>query len=415
VDPQAAMKANDRTMAEGHSRFTLGKALVVAQMTLSLVLIVAAGLLLGSFRNLAKVDPGFRSEGILIARMDLRRAGYGDEEMPLVKAAILERLRSTPGIRAASSSQIVPISGAGWNGPIAVAGFEPQHERDNVVFFNAVSGDFFATMGTPLLAGREFTRSDRATTTPVAVINEAMARKFFGARNPIGQRIRLARPGEPVADGEEVDVVGVVRDTKYRSLREETEELVYLPITQAGFGGPSMVVQVRGDGAADALIPLVTAASADLSPRITLRYSVLSEVIDASLGRDRVLATLSSVFGGLALLLAVIGLYGTMAYNVARRRAEIGIRVALGAAGERVLRMVLGDAGRLVAMGLVIGLLLALLGGRLLTSFLYGMSATDPATLALSALLLAVVALCAGAIPAWRAARVDPMAVLREE
>ncbi|HEX6069850.1 MAG TPA: FtsX-like permease family protein, partial [Longimicrobiaceae bacterium] len=185
--------------------------------------------------------------------------------------------------------------------------------------------------------------------------------------------------------------------------------------SQGGFGGPSLVVQIRGDGAADALIPLVTAVSADLSPRITLRYSVLSDVIDASLGRDRVLATLSSVFGGLALLLAVIGLYGTMAYNVARRRAEIGIRVALGAAGERVLGMVLGDAGRLVAMGLVIGLLLAVLGGRLLTSFLYGMSATDPATLALSALLLAVVALCAGAIPAWRAARVDPMAVLREE
>jgi putative ABC transport system permease protein len=416
VDPQAAMKANDRTIAEGHTRFSLSKALVVGQITISLVLVVAAGLLLGSFRKLATLDPGFDSEGVLVADLDLRSGGYAEGEMASVKRGILERLRATPGVREASTSEIVPVSGAGWNGRIEVEGFVPQGERDDFVFFNGVSDRFFETMATPLLAGREFTADDRAGSPPVAVINEAMATKFFGGRNPVGERISMATPGEPpVVLEHSVEVVGVVRDTKYGSLREDTEELIYLPATQSGPAGPGLKLVLRGDGAAEALMPIVTQVVAQTNPRISIRYSVLADDIANTLSRERLLATLSGFFGGLALLLAVVGLYGTMAYSVARRRSEIGIRMALGADRGRLIRMVLREAGRLIAAGLLLGSFLAVLSSRLVASFLYGLEPNDPITLALSVLTLATVAFAAGSLPAWRAAGVDPMTALREE
>jgi putative ABC transport system permease protein len=416
VEPQAAMKANDRTIAEGHSRFSLGKALVVGQITLSLVLLITAGLFLGSFRKLATLDPGFRSEGVLVANLDLRAAAFGEGAIEGAKEQLLERLRAAPGVRSASASEIVPISGSGWNGPIDVDGFEPQHERDNMIYFNAVTDDFFATMGTPLLAGREFAASDRAGSPPVAVINEATARKFFRDRNPLGERVALGSPGGPTpGEDSEVEIVGVVRDTKYRSLREETRELMFLPIRQSGFGGPAMTFELRSDGAAEALIPTVTRITAEISPRISLSYSVLSDVIASTLSRERLMATLSAFFGALALLLAVVGLYGTMAYSVARRRSEIGIRMALGADRAKLLRMVLAEAGRLIVAGLALGSVVALLSTRLVAAFLYGLTPNDPTTLALSVLTLAAVALAAGLLPAWRAARLDPMAALREE
>jgi predicted permease len=414
IEPQAAMKANDRSIAEGHSRFTPGKALVVGQITISLALVVAAGLLLGSFRKLANLDPGFRSEGVLIASVDLRNAGYADEGLSEAKREILERLRAAPGVRAASASDIVPISGQGWNGSIAVDGFEPQGPRDDMVFFNAVADQYFATMATPLLAGREFAATDVAGSPPVAVINEALAAKFFPGRSPVGQRIGFHR-GSPAEPLDYVEVVGVVRDTKYRSLREETQRLMYVPQSQQGPGGSSLAVELRADGAAESLIPTVNRIAGEMSPRISLSFSVLSDRIASSLARERLLATLSGFFGGLALLLAVIGLYGTMAYSVARRRNEIGIRMALGAARADLLRLVLGEAGRLVGLGLVLGAIASLAATRLLASFLYGLSPNDPGTLALSALTLAAVALAAGTVPAWRAARLDPMTALREE
>ncbi len=414
VDAQAAMKASDRTIAEGQSRFTLGKALVVGQITLSLLLVMGAGLLLGSFRKLATLDPGFRSDGVLLATLDLRKLDLPDEQLGPEQREILERLRAAPGVLSASAADITPISGAGWNGNISVDGFTPSGPRDDMVFFNAVAPDFFATLRTPLLAGRDFSSTDRSGSAPVAIVNESLARKFFGTKSPLGARIGLGNPVRP-EEMKYVEVVGVVRDTKYGSLREESRELLYLPQAQEGAGPPELNVVLRADGPADGLIPAVKAVSAEIDPRISLRFTTLSAQLASSLSRERLLATLSGFFGALALLLAAVGLYGTISYRVARRRNEIGIRMALGAARGTVLRMVFGEIGVMVGAGLVLGVIAAVGVTRLIASFLYGLSPMDPVVLAASALALALTTIAAGAIPAWRATQVDPMTALREE
>jgi predicted permease len=413
VDPHAAMQATGRGVAEGHSRFTLGRALVVGQIALSLVLVLGAGLLLGTFRRLATLDPGFRSEGVLLASLGLRGAGLPDERLPELKREILEAVRATPGVRSASASAITPVSGAAWNGRVVVDGYAPARRDDDLVFFNSVSEGFFATMGTPLLAGRDFDRGDVAGSEPVAVINEAMARRFFGGASPLGRRIEIdAGPDQPKT----LRVVGVVGNTKYRSLREETQPLVYLSMAQeVGAGLPMLSLELRTQGPPAALAPAVTAAVGGIDRGVSLRYATLTEQVNGSLTQERLLATLSGFFGGLALLLAAVGLYGTMAYSVARRRNEIGIRIALGAARARVVRLVLGEVGRMVLAGVAIGGLVAALMVKRVAPFLFGLAPSDPATWALSALTLAVAAAAAGALPAWRAARLDPMDSLREE
>jgi predicted permease len=411
VDPHAAMQATGRSVAEGHSRLTLGRALVVGQIALSLVLVLGAGLLLGTFRRLATLDPGFRSDGVLLAAVDLRNARLPDERLVGVKREILETVRAVPGVRSSSASALTPVSGSGWNGRVVVDGYVPAGQYDDLVFLNAVSDGFFATLGTPLLAGRDFDRGDAAGAEPVAVVNEAMARKFFGGASPVGRRITWE-------DGPQSEkpllVVGVVGNTKYGNLREETQPQMFLPLEQDE-GGPTLNLELRTPGPPASLVPAVTAAVVGIAPGISLRYATLREQVDASLTQERLLASLSGFFGGLALLLAAVGLYGTMAYSVARRRGEIGIRIALGAARARVVRLVMGDVGRMVLAGVAIGALAAALVVRRVAPFLFGLAPSDPATWALSALTLAVAAVAAGALPAWRAARVDPMDSLREE
>lgn len=413
VDPQLAMKATDRTIAPGHTRFSAGKALVIAQVAVSLVLVIAAGLLLGTLQRLANVETGFVSDGVLVAAVDMRKAEMGEERLVAAKREVLEQLRASPGVVGASASIILPMSGVGWNGHIAVDGFEAEDQRDALVFFNAVADDYFATMRTPLLAGREFTARDGADSPPVAVINEALAQKFFPGRNPVGERVGLTHPGEQRVD-RYVEVVGVVRDTKYRSLREATVPLMYRPLSQEG-SGAMLQVQLRGAAGASTLMPTVEAVAQQIDPRISLTFSILSERIAASIAGERALATLAGIFGGLAVLLTVVGLYGTISYNVARRRTEIGVRMALGAERVDLLRMVLLEVLRLLAVGLVVGAVLSLTTTRLLTSFLYGLSPRDPVTAGVAVLLLSGVALAAGMLPALRAAKVDPMVALRAE
>jgi predicted permease len=412
VDPHAAMKASDRTIAEGRSRYGIGKALVSGQIALSLVLVVSAGLLLGTFRKLATLDPGFRADGVLLASLDLGKANFAAEQLPLVKDGILAELRSAPEVVAASASEITPIGGT-WNGTISVDGSAGSAPSDEMVYFNAVSDGFFHTLRTPLLAGRDFDQSDRPDSPPVAVVNETLARKFFGGLDPLGRRMGIGGGNESGAPS--IEIVGVVGDTKYESLHEEALPIAYFPLSQAGWNLPLLNLELRTDGAIESLIPRVQAVSAAISPRISIEHTTLFDRVASTLARERLLAALSAFFGGLALLLAVIGLYGTMTQSVARRRKEIGIRMALGAARARVLRMVLAEAGGLVAVGLVLGGIAALATTRLVEAFLYGISPTDPTILALAALALAGVALAAGAVPAWRAAKVDPMETLREE
>ncbi len=414
VDPRTALNASGRSLVEGHSRFRIGQALVVGQIALSLVLVVGAGLLLGTFRHLAGSDPGFEPAGVLVASLDMSHAGISEEELPQVKRQTLERLRSTAGVESASASVFSPLSGGGWNGDVEVDGYAPTGPRDASVFFNGVSDDFFSTLGAPLLSGRDFNDGDVAGSLPVAIVNESFMKKFFRGANPVGQRVTVkGYRGDP---DQLLQVVGVVRDTKYRSMREVENPLVFLPLSQLnGPDRPMLELELRGRGEANALIRPVTAAVAEMNGSISIRFRTLEDQMDASLVRERLLATLSGLFGGLALLLAVVGLYGTMSYSVARRRSEIGIRIALGAARARVMRLVLGEAGRLVAAGLLLGAVVALVTTRLIAPFLFGLAPSDPATWALSAFVLAAVSVAACALPAWRAARLDPNAVLRVE
>ncbi|HEX2204967.1 MAG TPA: ABC transporter permease [Longimicrobium sp.] len=414
VDPRGAMKANDRSIVEGHSRFGVGKALVVGQIALSLVLVVSAGLLLGTFRRLATLDPGFEPGGVLLASVDMGNAGIPEEAVPRVKREILERVRAAPGVESASASVFTPLSGGGWNGMVEVDGYTPASPLDAEVFFNGVSDGFFATLGAALLAGRDFDEGDGAESPPVAIVNESFMKKFFHGANPVGRRVTIK--GLFAGDDEVLQVVGVVRDTKYRSMREEPEPLVFRPLGQLGGPDrPSLELELRGRGAASALVRTVTGAVGEVNGSFSIRYRTLESQMDASLARERMLATLSGLFGGLALLLAAVGLYGTMAYSVARRRNEIGIRIALGAARARVMRLVLGEAGRLLVAGLLLGGAGALVATRWVAPFLFGVAPSDPATWAISALALAAVSVAACALPAWRAARLDPNAVLRAE
>ncbi|HEX6049476.1 MAG TPA: ABC transporter permease [Gemmatimonadaceae bacterium] len=412
VDPQSALKVGGRGVVEGHSRFTIGKWLVAGQIALSLVLVVGAGLLLGSFRKLTTLDAGFRTDGVLFVTVNLRNAGYTDSTYGRVHDQILDRFRHLPGVQSASAVEITPISGSGWNGLIEVDGFEPATQRDALVYFNEVSDDFFATTGTPLVAGRDFDRRDVPGTGKVAIINETLARRFFGSSSPLGKSLFVM---EHEKRGEPIEVVGIVKDAKYRRLREETPATVYLARSQNASPGRFGNYALRVAGEPRSIVPTVKATMAGMNRSIALQFTSFEEQVSASLTRDRLLATLSGFFGALALLLAMVGLYGTLSYAVARRRNELGIRIALGAERGRVVRLVLGEVSRLVAIGIVLGGIAVLVATRWVESFLYGLTARDPGTLAIATATLAAVALAAGAIPAWRAGRVNPVDALRQE
>jgi predicted permease len=411
VEPQAAMKENARGVVEGSTRFGLGKVLVMAQVALSLLLLVGAGLLLGTFRKLATLDPGFEPSHVLIASLDLRNAHYPKERLLSATEEMLERLRAIPGVRSASSSNNTPISGSSWNDDIQVEGYKAKSQRDSVVWLYRVSPAYFETLGTPLVAGRDFDRRDIVGAPKVAIVNQTMAQRFFGAANPIGKTYRETYP----TLGPPIEIIGEVGDAKYSNLREEQLAIVYLSAGQEEQPYPNATFELRAAGSAGDLIPSVKTVLEQLNPDISLQFRTLFEQVAQSLTRERLLATLSGFFGGLALLLATIGLYGVMSYNVARRRSEIGIRMALGAAEAKVLRMVLGEVALLVGAGLVLGLGAALAATRLIETFVYGLTVRDPATMALAAVLLGAVALVAGYLPARRASRLDPMAALREE
>ncbi len=414
VDPHAAMKSQGRGVTDGHSRLSVGKALVTAQIALSLLLVAGAVLLLGSWRRLVDVDPGFKSDHVLLMSADLAggNANVSPEQHVNEQWQLLERLRAIPGVSSASESALTPVSNSAWDQVIKADGFAPASPGDADMWINEVSGGYFATMKTPLLAGRDFNGTDLRGSPRVAIVNKTMAKRVFGDRPAVGKRFQMQDGNDY---GPPIEIVGVVADSKYNSLSETAQPIIYLSSSQDTDGAPGVNFEIRTVGPTTAIIPIVKRATAQIAPNASLDFATLDRQLAESLLLPRTLATLSGFFGTLALLLAMIGLYGIMSYTAARRRNEIGIRIALGATQSRVVRMIMSEVGRIVGLGVVIGILLAMGATRLVAAFLYGVQPADPVTMLSSGLLLAAVALAAAALPAWRAARLDPVSALRDE
>jgi predicted permease len=339
----------------------------------------------------------------------MRNANYKPEMLLSVKRDILTRLRAVPGVTSASVSFTTPIGDSGWNDIVGVNGFSPVKEQDSIAFFNQVSDGYFATLGTPIIAGRDVTPADMSGEHPVALINETMARHFFAGANPLGRTFRVEEPNHSTT----YEVIGIVGDAKYSRLTEKPKSTAYLPLGPADVGGGQFDVALRSTVPEAALNAAIRDVAAAVNPATSLKITTLSAQVSASLARPRLLATLSSFFGLLAPLLAVIGLYGTMSYNVNRRRNEIGVRMALGAANRQVMRMIAREAASLIFAGVIFGVALALASTRFIRTLLFGVTPTDPTTFVVAALALAAVAMMAARFPAARAARQDPMDALR--
>jgi predicted permease len=375
VDPRAALQASGRGVVGRPARFGAGRLLVAGQIALSLVLVSAAALLLGSFRALATADPGFRADRVLVVHADLRLPPGDAARAAATRREVLDRLRALPGVGHAAAAFTTPIGRAAWNGSIQVAGRPAPAGDAGDVYFNAVTDGYFAALSMPLAAGRALRAGDGPAAPRVAVVNETLARRYFPGANPLGRRFRLVQ-GEPV--GDPIEVVGVVRDAKYTSLRDGAPPTAFMALDQDSTFGSELTFVVRGAGAPERLAAGVRRAFRDAAPRATLRLAPMGRQVAESLTRDRLLATLSAFFGALALLLATVGLYGAVSYAVARRRGELGVRLALGATPSRVRRLVLGDVGRVVAAGLGAGSLATLAATRLVAGFLYGVGAARP-------------------------------------
>ncbi len=410
ADPMAAMKAGSRGLVRGSGAGS-GKLLVAGQVALSMVLVAGAGLLVSTFWRLARLDPGFDASRVLIAALDLRGSGYTPERRDAVFRQILDSTRATPGVQSASLSDFTPMFLGRRIHDLAIEGGDGPSREASRVFFNAVSDGYFATMGTALVAGRDFNGHDTPASAAVAIVNQTMAKRFFRGRSPIGRRFRIRTGDTP---GDPVEIVGVVKDAKYSDLRQEIPPTVYTVWSQNHFPFPNIEIRSAA-GAPGALIAGVKSGVASVDAGISIKFTTLADEVARTLERERLLATLAGFFGGLALVLAIIGLYGVMSYNVTRRRSEIGIRMALGADKYQVLRMVMGEVAVLIGSGIAVGLGVTLAATRLVASFLYGVRPNDPLTLLVAAGMLAAAAGAAGYLPARRASRLDPMTSLREE
>jgi predicted permease len=355
------------------------------------------------------LDPGFRTEGVLVVNADLTRAAVPVENRRFLFNETVERLRGLHGVAAAAEAFIAPMSGSGWNNRIVIDG----RVQETIVNFNRVGPGYFRTLATPLAAGRDFTSDDTPESVPVAIVNELMAKKLFPNTDPIGRRFHIEEaPGE---SGPRYQIVGVVKDTNYSSLRETPPPIAYLASTQEAEPLPYLQVLLRADAALTAVTPSVLQAFREVNPAISVQFRTMDGFIRDGLAGERLMAALSGFFGVVALVIATVGLYGVMAYMVARRRMEIGIRMALGATRRSVVGMVLREATMLHATGIAVGAVLAVLGARSAAALLYGLEPWDPATMALAIGLLALVSLVASWLPAQRAARVEPTVALRDE
>ena len=389
----------------------LMKTLVIVQVAISLVLLVAAGLFAGTLRNLQAVEPGFDTRNLLLFRVQPQLNGYKAAEMAALYSRMIERIESLPGVMSATFSRHPLLSLSRRSSGITVEGVPAADAGAEV---NIVAPNFFETMKIPLLLGRAFNQRDTAVAPHVAVVNQVFASKYFAGGNPIGRRFWFGDP----SDSEPIEIVGMTRDAKYTDLRNPTRPTIYVPFQQDVPGQANFEVRTAGDPLT--LAPALRQAVREIDPNLPL-FEIKSQVDQAreSVAKEMMFARLSTLLGTIALLLAAIGLYGTMSYAVLRRTGEIGIRMALGARGTTVIGMVLRDALAMAAIGIAIGLPAAFAASRashiVLDEVLFGLEPNDPFTMAAAAAILVSVAMLAGFVPARRASKVDPIIALQHE
>jgi predicted permease len=398
--PSATLKLNMEDARTSSSRSKLLPSLVVAQVALSLILLSGAGLFVRTLQNLQRLDPGFNPERVLLVDSEGRRTPFPRD--------VLESVQHLPGVLSASLSTHTPLSGSVWSEPAVPAG-QPIPERDNAHFVGAGPG-FFATMQIRLVAGREFTDRDSANSAPVAIVNEVLAARHFANQNAVGQHLSAMVRGRRT----DLEIVGVVKNTNAAGLRLSPPPTVYVAYAQLQGDFPTTLA-VRATGPLGQAASAIQRALQSAMPGALVDVRLLSRQVEATMVQERMMATLASGFGLLALTLTCVGLYGLLAYSVAQRTREIGIRMALGAQGPRVVAMVLGSGARLVIIGIALGLPAAWAASRSVGSMLFGLTPTDPVTVAGAAIALAAAAQMAAYLPARRASRVDPLVALRHE
>jgi putative ABC transport system permease protein len=409
TNPGRTMQGGGRSSTDAPERFALRRGLIVVQVALSMVLIVGALLFARSLRNLVRVDPGFRQDGIVAVDIDVRRGTVEPEARRQVYTQAMERVRAVPGVQSAAKAFIVPMSGSGWNQNILIDG----QEKEGNVNFNRVGADYFRVMETPLLAGRAFGPADRLGSPETAIVNESFAKKYFGGANPIGRTFQLVTNlGGPQPH---FQIVGLVKDTKYTDLREDFTPIGYFAAEQETEIGPFLDLVLRTDMPLASITPSITRAVREVAPGATVAYRSVRTWVRDSLVTERLMATLSAFFGVLATLIATIGLYGVMSYMVSRRKVEIGIRMALGAEPRSVVGMILRESGLLLVVGVAAGVGLAVLMSRWAASLLYGLDQYDPMSFALAVTGLGAVSFLAAWLPARRASRLAPTIALRAD
>jgi len=406
-----ALKEEAAAAAGGRRHARFRKGLVVVQVALSVLLVAGAGLFARSLYNLRTLNPGFVTEHLLQFSIDPALSGYDRERTVALFDALRAELRGIPGVVSAAAAVVPAMTESMWSSTVRVQGYQAKEGEDLNPAVNGVAPGYFATMGMPLVAGRDFRASDVMGAPQVAVVNEKMAKYFWGNDNPIGKRFGWARD-----DGTfPIEVVGVVRDSRFTTLRDDVPRFVYTPYAQQELLD-AMTFYVRVHPSAGGVASAVRQAVRRLDPNLPVfDIKTMEAQVDESLFLERLVAALSMLFGALATILAAVGLYGVMSYTVSRRTREIGIRMALGAARGSVLWLVLREVAVMAAAGVFVGLPVAVAASRFVQSQLYGLTPTDPLTLGLSAVVLTAVAMLAGYVPARRATQVDPMLALRYE
>jgi len=407
--PAQVMNSAGRAATASRERFGMRRVLAVTQIALSLVLVVAAVLFVRTLQNLLNMDTGFDRNHVLVVDMDFSRIRQTAGETKTFEDQLLASVRGIPGVESAAETSVVPLSGNGWNNRILVDNVKSK----DFVWMANISPQYFKTLSIPMLAGRDFGEQEQSGGEKAAIVDEIFARTYFPNVSAIGKTFKI-----DVFKGDaqhEYRIIGVVKHANYDDLREKALPTAYYPLSQADAPEPGTAIMIRSGLPLSALKGSVDEAIHNASGQVVYQYSVLRTSVNDALLRERLLANLSGAFAILAGILASVGLYGVIAYIVVRRTNEIGVRIAMGALPSSIVSMIVSEAAKLLALGVLGGVVLAVLLMRAATSLLYGLNSYDPMTIAISIAGLAVVTIAASLVPAVRAARLDPMVALREQ